>query len=165
MSYTLGQAAKATGKTKAAIAQAIKKGRVSGIKDELGQWRIDPAELHRVYPLTQGEIQPKVGDSAPPSRVVDTKQAAELERMKATIEGLERLNRQIEGERDRLNAALEAERARRDAGDEERRKMQAQITALLTDQRAQPKPVATAKLVTSKPASAKRRWWIFGGRG
>jgi hypothetical protein len=49
MSYTLGQAAKATGMTKTTIAEAIKKGRISAIKDESGWYQIDPAELHRVY--------------------------------------------------------------------------------------------------------------------
>ena len=47
--YTLGQAAKATGITKTTIAEAIKKGRISAVKDESGRYQIDPAELHRVY--------------------------------------------------------------------------------------------------------------------
>ncbi|MCZ0211813.1 hypothetical protein OZK63_41365, partial [Streptomyces sp. UMAF16] len=34
---------------------AIQKGRISAKKNELGQWEIDPAELHRVYrPVDQG---------------------------------------------------------------------------------------------------------------
>lgn len=49
MPYTLGQAAKATGITKTTIAEAIKKGRISAVKDESGRYQIDPAELHRVY--------------------------------------------------------------------------------------------------------------------
>ncbi len=52
MRYTLGQAAKATGKGKTTIANAIEKGRISATKDELGQYQIDPSELHRVYPVT-----------------------------------------------------------------------------------------------------------------
>ena len=47
--YTLGEAAKATGKSKSAISQAISKGRISAEKDESGRWRIEPSELHRVY--------------------------------------------------------------------------------------------------------------------
>ena len=50
MVYTLGDAAKATGKSKATISKAIKSGRISAIKDETGTFQIDPAELHRVYP-------------------------------------------------------------------------------------------------------------------
>jgi excisionase family DNA binding protein len=49
MPYTLGQAAKATGITKTTIAEAIKKGRISAIKDDSGRYQIDPSELHRVY--------------------------------------------------------------------------------------------------------------------
>ena len=51
MTYTLGQAAKATGKTKSTIQVAIKSGRISASRDDLGRYQIDPAELHRVYPL------------------------------------------------------------------------------------------------------------------
>jgi hypothetical protein len=49
MPYTLGQAAKAVGRTKATLQEAIKKGRISARKDDLGRYQIDPAELHRVY--------------------------------------------------------------------------------------------------------------------
>lgn len=52
MAYTLGEAAKATGKSKATISKAIKSGKISAMKDEAGTFHIDPAELHRVYPLT-----------------------------------------------------------------------------------------------------------------
>jgi hypothetical protein len=48
--YTLGDAARATGLNKTAILKAIRSGKVSGVKDEHGQWRIEPCELHRVYP-------------------------------------------------------------------------------------------------------------------
>jgi hypothetical protein len=50
MVYTLGEAARATGKSKATISKAIKSGRVSARKDETGTFHIDPSELHRVYP-------------------------------------------------------------------------------------------------------------------
>lgn len=52
MVYTLGEAAKATGKSKATISKAIKSGRISAQKDETGTFHIDPSELHRVYPPT-----------------------------------------------------------------------------------------------------------------
>jgi thiamine pyrophosphate-dependent acetolactate synthase large subunit-like protein len=50
MAYTLGEAAKATGKSKATISKAIKSGRISACKDETGTFHIDPSELHRIYP-------------------------------------------------------------------------------------------------------------------
>lgn len=52
MVYTLGEAAKATGKSKATISKAIKSGRISASKGETGVFAIDPSELHRVYPAT-----------------------------------------------------------------------------------------------------------------
>ncbi len=50
MSYTLGQAAKATGTSKPTLSRAIKSGRLSAQKQPDGSFLIDPAELHRVYP-------------------------------------------------------------------------------------------------------------------
>lgn len=47
--YTLGQAAKATGKTKTTISNAIKKGRVSAFKNDIGHYQIEISELHRVF--------------------------------------------------------------------------------------------------------------------
>src|SRR5262249_58825501 len=48
MSYSLGAAAAATGLNKTSILRAIKSGKISGTKDALGQWCVEPAELHRV---------------------------------------------------------------------------------------------------------------------
>lgn len=48
--YTLGTAAKATGKSKTTIQKALTNGRISAAKNDIGEWQIDPAELHRVYP-------------------------------------------------------------------------------------------------------------------
>lgn len=64
MLYTLGQAAKATGKAKGTIKNAIDKGRISASKSETGEYQIDPAELHRVYPLTTE--QSKMNAVTPP---------------------------------------------------------------------------------------------------
>lgn len=50
MSYTLGQAAKATGVSKMTLSRAVKKGTISATKNENGAYLIDPAELHRVFP-------------------------------------------------------------------------------------------------------------------
>jgi hypothetical protein len=51
MSYTLGQAAKATGKSKMTISRAIKDGKISANKNDNGDYEIDPSELHRFFPL------------------------------------------------------------------------------------------------------------------
>jgi len=141
MKYTLGQAAKATDMSKAALSRAIKTGRISATKNEGGSFEIDPAELHRVYPPKQAQLNDTQPQPTPP-------QQAEIERLKATVEGLERLCRQIEGERDSL------------------REQNTKLTAILTDQRAQTKPPtsAEAKPALAAPALTKRRWWSLGGR-
>jgi hypothetical protein len=36
--------------SKSSILRSIKAGRISGTKDEFGQWCIEPRELHRIYP-------------------------------------------------------------------------------------------------------------------
>ena len=51
MSYTLGEAARATGRNKSTILRAIKSGMMSATKSANGDWSIDAAELGRVYPL------------------------------------------------------------------------------------------------------------------
>jgi excisionase family DNA binding protein len=50
MSYTLGTAARATGVSKSTIYRAIKAGRISASRTDSGDYAIDPAELHRVFP-------------------------------------------------------------------------------------------------------------------
>lgn len=73
MKYTAGQAATATGVSKATITRALKSGKISGQKDDTGAWVIDPAELHRVFPpisATQNETR-NVQQSATPYETPD----------------------------------------------------------------------------------------------
>jgi hypothetical protein len=73
MKYTAGQAATATGISKATITRALKSGKISGQKDASGAWVIDPAELHRVFPpvaSTQNETQ-LMQQSATPHKTPD----------------------------------------------------------------------------------------------
>lgn len=51
MKYSLSEAAKATGKNKTTIQRSIKNGRISASKGDRGSYEIDPAELHRVFPI------------------------------------------------------------------------------------------------------------------
>lgn len=48
--YTLGTAASSVGIAKSTVLRAIKAGRISAQRDSNGQWAIDPAEFHRVFP-------------------------------------------------------------------------------------------------------------------
>ena len=95
MAYTLGQAAKATGKSKSGIALAISKGWIAATKNSQGQWQIEPAELHRVYRPLGDEMN----DGSPHG---ETNRTAEIAHLKATLDGLEKLNQQIKDERDNL---------------------------------------------------------------
>ena len=55
MSYTLNEAAKATGKSKTTIHRALKSGKISAVKRDNGAYAIEPAELHRVFPPVPAE--------------------------------------------------------------------------------------------------------------
>ena len=133
MSYTIGQAAKATGRSKPTISRAIKSGTISAIKNDDGSYTIDPAELHRVFP----PVKSSSNDNP------------DLKRSETHISTVQ-LQREIELLRELIadkDGAIDDLRSRLDASDEERRKVQAQLTALLTDQR-QP---------TEQPQ--RRSWW------
>jgi hypothetical protein len=67
--YTLGTAAQACGLNKSTVLCAIKAGKVSATRDEHGQWQIDPAELHRVYPPVASNVAEQRSEQrhAPPA--------------------------------------------------------------------------------------------------
>ena len=128
MAYTLAEAAKAVRKDKTTLLRAIKAGRVSALRDAAtGGWQIEPAELHRVYPA--------VADAAANAAIRSGDAEVEIREL-----------------RDRLadkDTVINDLRQRLDREGEERRQAQAQLTALLTDQREQ-----------TRPAPAPRRsWW------
>ena len=50
MPYTLAEAAVACGLDKSTVRRAVRAGRISGTKNDLGVWSVEPAELHRVFP-------------------------------------------------------------------------------------------------------------------
>ena len=112
MRYTLGQAAKATGKSKTTIQRAVAKGLISGEKGQNGEYRIDPAELHRVFPL-------KISGTVPENAIWnETRPHRDPAELAARIKGLEEM---LVRERE----ALDEVRADRDAWKQ-------QATALLS---------------------------------
>ena len=127
MSYSLSQAAKATGKSKATIHRAVQSGKISAVKDDAsGTLRIDPAELHRVFPVSQERPR---NDNMRQNETAD-----ETAVLQAKLEQ-ERQERQRE--RVQLEATVDDLRRRLDAEGEERRR----LTAILTDQsQTRPKP-------------------------
>lgn len=117
MAYTLGEAAKATGKSKATISKAIKSGRISAEKGETGAFAIDPSELHRVYPVTVSSGQ---------------KETPEATKVNGKDDGLVReLQTRLEAAQERL---ADKETVISDLR-EDRDKWRQQATALLEDKR------------------------------
>lgn len=86
MSYTLGMAAKATGKSKTTIQRAIAKGLISATKQTNGRYSIDPSELHRVFPVTSSDTvaQPSQVDVTRPSD--ETTLQVKVEALEAMLE-------------------------------------------------------------------------------
>jgi hypothetical protein len=108
------EAAEQVGLTKQAIIKAIRKGTISAEKDVSGEWRIDPAELFRVYQATV-----KVADNhqQPAAAVVDHGLQREVAFRDEKIALLEDQLADLREDRDRWRAQAE------------------QATRLLTDQR------------------------------
>lgn len=139
--YTLGEAARASGKSKSTIAKAVKGGRVSAMRALDGSYQIDPAELHRVYPVTGATN----GEGA----------------RSDTGAGDGALDRGVPGELDKWRAlALEREETirqlwrRLDAAEAERREVQHKLTALLTHRQ-----VGSVPSVSSTFTSPRQPWW------
>lgn len=68
---TLTEAANLVGITRPALFKAVKSGRVSAIKDDKGQFQIDPSELFRVYkPVNNELLTGKQEEIAKPDRLI-----------------------------------------------------------------------------------------------
>jgi hypothetical protein len=125
---SMSQAAQLTGKTRATIHKAIQGGRLSAFQDDKKNWRINPAELERVYPLVRtGEGVDVSGDRQESSADTGKLQALETE-----IAMLRDMLARADRERDDWKA--EADRWHQEAESQ---------TRLLTDQRQQPEPRKT----------------------
>jgi hypothetical protein len=131
--YTLKEAAEACGRGKPAILKAIQKGRISAKKNPLGEWEIDPSELHRVYPpVVRGSTQQGSGGERQEA-AEETKETEALRRENAFLREQTEL---LKDERQDLRRRLDEEAAdRRKAAEEIRR-----LTLLLTHQQPKPAP-------------------------
>ena len=143
MGYSLAEAARASGKSKMTIQRAIKGGKISASRNEDGSYDIDPAELHRVFPVVPGD-DPDTRNMGHDDTSSDINML-QLE-IKLRDEKLASLKAERERERKILQDSVDDLRHRLDQSEEERRKTQAQLTALLTDQRP----------------DRRRRWWPWG---
>lgn len=152
MQYTAGDAAKATGKNIATITRAIKSGKISATKDGAGAWRIDPAELHRVFPPLAQPLQiASAQEGASPAQEGNPNTDKALLDEVATLR--ERVRNQAQLLDDRADQIADL-RSRLDREGEERRR----LAAILTDQRppaAEPAP---------GPAPPRSGWWPWRRR-
>ena len=122
MKHSLTSAATATGISKSTIYRAIKSGKMSAVFED-GVYKIDPAELHRVFSPVSVERVMK-------EEVTQSETVGETSLLKLEVEFLKQ---QLERERDFVKS-LER---RLDESDAERRK----LTKLLTFQQEQPAKV------------------------
>jgi hypothetical protein len=60
MAYSLAAAAAATGLNKTTVLRAIKTGKLRGARNENGEWHVEPAELHRIYPQLPRSRPPRI---------------------------------------------------------------------------------------------------------
>lgn len=120
MSYTLNEAAKATGKSKTTIHRALKSGKVSAVKRDNGAYAIEPAELHRVFPPAPAERNEERSNR---------NDAEHLRNDQGTLRiQLETIEKERERERQQLQETITDLR-------EDRDRWRQQATALLEDKR------------------------------
>jgi hypothetical protein len=132
--FTLGQAAKETGRSKSTIFKALESGRMSYVEKTSAGYKIDPCELFRVFPLggpvnTKSERYETIGNgNKEQSRTVEN-----------TIE-----NDYLRRENELLREQLERERMQADY-------WRQQATALLTHQtERKPEPEQPKSLLWQK---------------
>jgi hypothetical protein len=145
--YSLGQAAKATGRSKSALSRDIKAGKISATRNADGSLSIDPAELHRVYPAVShgnGSDNTRWDDSQPV--VAQTDNRVLLARENALL-------REQLADRDETIRRL-WERVSAEA--EERREVQRRLTAVLTHRQSGTVPTVQATVL-----AVRRPWWRF----
>jgi len=86
--FTAGQAAKEAGVSKTTISKALKSGRLSYIEKTSAGYRINPAELFRVFPKSS-TLHGKANDTEHPANGVElAKIEAERDALKKQVEDL-----------------------------------------------------------------------------
>jgi hypothetical protein len=73
MPITLAQAAERCGVNRSTLLRAVKSSRISGARDDAGNWTVDPAEVFRVFPpkQTPQPAQASPGDAATDALVAE----------------------------------------------------------------------------------------------
>lgn len=112
---TMSQAAEWTGLGRATIHKAIQSGRLSAEKVDGGTYRINPAELARVYPpATRRKIPESTADTAKLTAMAELMAAKdrEIALHRAAAEKAEAVAADLRAERDKLLGMVEAAQLR-----------------------------------------------------
>lgn len=147
-SLSPAQAARRTGRHKTTITRAVDEGKISAFRDDQGRLWVEPAELFRVFPeISESDAALVQEDEDASSRTTSADTANSLymrdvrtdaqrsARMEALEHELKVEREAIERERRHAQDTIADLRRRLDASEEERRRKDAQLTHLLTDQR------------------------------
>jgi hypothetical protein len=144
MSYSVIEAARLVGRSRATINRLIVRGTLSASRSGPGKpWAIDAAELSRVFPSAAHEMLTEQSNG---QLRAGGEQEASSDHV-ALIAAKDQLIAQQQEALDDLRRRLDIATEQREHEAEERRAVQARLDALLTDQRAVP------------PAPARRSWW------
>jgi hypothetical protein len=95
MQFTIGQAARETGKSKSTISKALKNGTLSAEKKPDGSYQIDAAELFRVFPRKAEETP----ENTPDRTNANTTLLIENTELRAKLEMQDQLIRALEGDK------------------------------------------------------------------
>jgi len=174
MQYSANQAAELTGKNVATITRAIKSGKIPAIKDQSGAWKIDGAELSRVFALRAQSLQtPDMQNGAnhtqTSNKLEDNALREELatlrERVKADSRLLEEranhigdLQKRLDRAEDRILAlsapAADPMRHNRTGSDDA-------TPSILAAVEAERDRLQSVVQSLTPPQTKRRRWWPF----
>lgn len=140
MPYSLGEAARATGRNKTTISRAIQSGKLSATRNPDGSYTIDPAELARVFPF----------DPATDGATVEAQRSATPDAT-VTVAVLEERVAQLE------QRLVEVE-TQRDQWHDQAERLTRLLMAPQPEPPAIPAPVAQPATETPQDAPA-RPWW------
>jgi hypothetical protein len=153
--FTLNQAAKACNKSKSAILDAIRSGRLSASRDDKNQWQIEPSELFRVYQPTEhlpGSLPPEQNRSQPVDLPPQNHSTTLL---------LEQIERERERERKQMQETIDDLRRRLDDEARERRRLTMLLTHQPEKQEIKPEPEQQPE---SRPVKSLLFEKLFGKR-
>lgn len=105
------EAAEHVGMSRQAIIKAIRRGKISAVKNHNGEWQIDPSELFRVYKSvdsvysnTKGQVEDRIQE-------VTGVSSSEIKLLRELIEHLKTDKEDLKADRERLLKLLEEQSA------------------------------------------------------